>query len=364
MVDMLGALRHVLEKGIPFAAFRWKGYTRLWATQQFVQTHPAQLGLNSRCFLVRPFDRNGPWGAILDPEVELDLDAQRIDLNGTTPLRGSPIPLTDGPPVAWAREDHLVAVEEAKRRMQDDGLHKVVLARTLSVPFPIQRLPELFIEGLAAHPDAFVCMVNSPFGLWLGASPERLVAAEGGLVAVDAIAGTMPLDAAPKHATGWGAKERVEQEIVTLAVEEAFRELDLRDVTWEGPDVLRAGHLAHLHTRLQARMGGVPLARIVDRLHPTPAVCGTPTEAAIRFIREHEPQDRSLYGGCWGPWEVDGLTEMFVNIRCLRATRDHVHIHVGGGITAASVPEDEWRETELKAQAWLRPIEAVLARIP
>jgi isochorismate synthase len=365
MASMIDALRYCVDHGLAFAAFRWNGHTHLWAGGPLdmpVLSHGTMDPLEG-VFILRPFQEDGRSIAVLVPRVMMDLDDEHLDLEPLHTLQQNGIRLPEKQPTPWERHGYEEAVEQARERMAQSLLNKVVLSRSITVPFHLRNLPELFVEGLKAHPHAFVCMANTPFGLWLGASPERLVAAHGSEVKVDAIAGTLPVESAPPRAAEWGTKERVEQEMVTLAVEEAFAELGLGDISWQGPDVLPSGNIAHLHTRLKARLGAVPLAQLAERLHPTPAVCGTPTHAALRFILEHEPRERMLYGGYWGPWNVDGRTELFVNIRCLFATEEHVHVQVGGGITADSRAADEWHETELKAQAWLKPIAAVQARI-
>lgn len=366
MADMRDALRYCVGHGLAFAAFRWQGRIHLWAGGELDMpelSHRTLAPLEG-VFIVRPFHEEGRCINVLVPRLRMFLDEDHIDLAPLRELRKNGIRFPADPPPQWDRAGHEAGVAKAQARMADGALHKVVLSRSIAVPFPMEHLADLFMEGLEAHPKAFVCLANTRYGLWLGASPERLITADGQRITVDAIAGTLPADKAPAHSTDWGMKERVEQEMVTLAVEEAFAELGLHDVQWNGPDVLQSGHIAHLHTRLTARLGEVPLAQVAERLHPTPALCGTPTEEALRFILANEPRDRMLYGGYWGPWNEEGRSELFVNIRCLLATEDHVHVQVGGGITADSVAADEWRETELKAQAWLGPIAAVKARIP
>ena len=74
---------------------------------------------------------------------------------------------------------------------------------------------------------------------------------------------------------------------------------------------------------------------------------------------EHEAHERGCYTGFWGPWNPDGRTELYVNIRCLRHMDGKAVIFTGAGITAGSDPQKEWEETEQKAQTWLRPIAAL-----
>ncbi|MBK6368352.1 MAG: chorismate-binding protein [Flavobacteriales bacterium] len=73
---------------------------------------------------------------------------------------------------------------------------------------------------------------------------------------------------------------------------------------------------------------------------------------ARQVIHDLEARERELYAGFWGPWSADGRMELFVNIRCMRLFSDKAQLHVGAGITAGSVAEQEWEETEHKADSW------------
>ncbi len=68
-----------------------------------------------------------------------------------------------------------------------------------------------------------------------------------------------------------------------------------------------------------------------------------------------------LYAGFWGPWNAEGPTELFVNLRCMQVRSGKVQLHVGAGITAGSDPEMEWTETVRKADTWLRLLEPTRA---
>ena len=90
---------------------------------------------------------------------------------------------------------------------------------------------------------------------------------------------------------------------------------------------------------------------LVSRLHPTPAVCGIPLEASLELISKWENRDRSYYTGYLGPVNLDEGTSLFVNLRSAQFHKGEAAIFVGGGITADSDPESEWKETEV---AWRR----------
>ncbi|MBL7982506.1 MAG: chorismate-binding protein [Flavobacteriales bacterium] len=361
----LEAVRTCLERGLTFVAFRWKGRTRLWIQHKPTLTpieHGSLNGLRDR-FVIAPFHNEERHLWALRPDLRLDLDDNEMDTAGLQTCQGAALPQREVN-LHWDQAGHAQAIADAKDGFASGTLHKVVLARTLPLAFHSSRIPELFLSALQEMPNAFVCLFNGPeHGTWLGASPERLIHATGNHVQVDAIAGTMPSSLAPAHAKDWGAKERDEQQWVTTAIEETFISAGLTEVTAEGPAVLKAGPVAHLHTTLTARTRTGQLGPLVNALHPTPAVCGTPRAEAKQFILSHEPRDRGLYAGFWGPWMVDGETELFVNIRCSHASNDQLVLFVGGGITSGSSATHEWQETEHKARTWTRIIEALPSRI-
>jgi len=361
----LEAVRTCLERGLTFAAFRWKGRTRLWVQHEPELPPVDHVSLDSLLdrFVIAPFHIEERHCWALRPDVHLDLDDTKVDTSGLQVCQGAARSQPGGT-LHWDQFGHAQAIADAKAGFASGALQKVVLARTFPLAFPTSRIPELFFAALQELPSAFVCLFNGPeHGTWLGASPERLIHATSNHVQVDAIAGTLPSSLAPAQAKDWGVKERDEQQWVTTAIEETFISAGLTEMTTEGPAVLKAGPVAHLHTTLTSRTKTGQLGKLVNALHPTPAVCGTPREAAKQFILEHEPRDRGLYAGYWGPWMVDGETELFVNIRCSHASNDQLELFVGGGITSGSSEAHEWQETEHKASTWTRIIEALPSRI-
>jgi len=349
------ALRHCIEERITFAAFRVPGgQVTLWA-QQTPELDHCESGLwweLNDVFLIAPF-RLIERTALIRSDVELTFgDAEPhwhrlLECIGTT----TPAPDHDRPGTTQAAYED--AVDRIRQECANGAMEKVVLSRTIRMDVGRDQAPRLFVEAVEHRPDAFVALVSTPdHGLWLGATPERLILAENDHVRVDALAGTMPADKAPMDATSWTDKELHEQRVVTKSIVGSMIDLGARTIHVEGPEVLTAGPVAHLCTRITANVDGRAIAELVSTIHPTPAVCGIPREHATARIATMEDRDRELYAGFWGPWSADGRMELFVNIRCLQVFRDHAELRVGAGITAGSVPSQEWTETEHKADSW------------
>ncbi|MBS1500204.1 MAG: chorismate-binding protein [Bacteroidetes bacterium] len=354
------ALSRCLGKRLTFAAFRAPGMPiTIWAQREpGVETVDGRLlwELND-VFLVAPFELDPAHIAMIRSDVDLSFGEFGSDISALFECRGDERPPMPVEGEGTGQKAYTDAVVAAKAGIAAGRMTKVVLSRTRVARMPEADLIPLFLRACLERPRAFVALVRTPgSGLWLGASPERLILAQEDHVRVDALAGTMPAGAVPDSADAWGAKERDEQRIVTEAVMAALRSVGAVHVMARDPETLLAGEVAHLRTRVEADLGAVPLSDLVLALHPTPAVCGAPREAAREFIRNTEEHDRGLYTGFWGPWSADGRTELYVNIRCLRHGVDHALIYAGAGITAGSDPRLEWEETEQKTRIWARPV--------
>ncbi len=358
------ALRHCLERDLTFVSFHAQDQVHLWISlkPELRTLYINDLDARENIFIVEPFFNRIDRTYFLQPDLQFDLTKVRFDHTSIEDASGFKGARGTARSAKLDREEYLKIVVEARESILYDDLEKVVLSRTLSVPFDRKLLPRLFTRALKEQPDAFVCLLNtSEFGTWIGASPERLMQIDGDRLIVDSIAGTLPLNAAPDDPDHWGSKEREEQEYVTRNVIETLNASGLAGIHVSDRKVLRAAQVAHLHTRISAPADQIRAASIMKALHPTPAVCGTPRDRALHFIKSHEPHDRSLYTGFWGPWRWKGSTTLFVNLRCMQLLQAEAILYVGGGITGASDPGKEWAETGHKALTWLGPLEAIKA---
>jgi isochorismate synthase len=224
--------------------------------------------------------------------------------------------------------------------------------------------PLLAFEKLsAAYPLAFVSLVSLPgIGTWIGASPETLVEVQNQRTfRTVALAGTQPyrLGVDLKHVS-WTQKEIEEQALVSRYIINCFKKIRLREFDEHGPKTVVAGNLMHLKTDFEVDLQATNFPQLgtvmLDLLHPTSAVCGMPIEPAWKFLRQHEGYSREFYSGFLGPVQVDQAIHLFVNLRCMKVLPNQVVFYAGSGVTADSVPEHEWEETELKMNTLLSVI--------
>jgi len=356
------ALEQCIAAELTFAAFRVPGQSvEIWAQRDPVleKVDGDLLWELNEVFLLLPFQVDRRQVAYIRSDVELYFGEIDPDIDQLLACRGAAF--TGGAlPGSTPKEEHLRLIGLARQAIQAGHLEKVVLARTFATDLERDALKDLFLRVCDDHPSAFAALIHDPeHGFWCGISPEQLVDEEEDRVTIDALAGTRIGGTAGGATTAWGAKEQHEQSVVRDHIVRTLHALRVREVQQTRPEVLQAGGVEHLHTRITADLTGHTLSELVLALHPTPAVCGSPTREAQDFIRTHEAHDRGLYAGAWGPWNPDGRTRLFVNIRCLQQRGRNAVLHAGGGITLGSDPEAEWRETEAKLRTLLSPIEAL-----
>lgn len=258
------------------------------------------------------------------------------------------------------REEYQLQIEQMLSELQNKKLEKAILSRIeILQDKGRNHAAASFLSLCDAYPKAFVFMVGIPeVGLWIGATPERLVRRNELVFETMALAGTQKLDGRKLEEINWERKEIEEQAYVTQYIQSVFDKHQIKEFDTDGPFTAAAGNLVHLKTVFTSTCGikNRELSDFVRDLHPTPAVCGLSKESALQLIRKVENHEREYYAGYLGPMEKNGDLSLFVNLRSMKVLQDSMALFVGGGITADSVPEKEWMETCLKTQTLLNVI--------
>ena len=248
-------------------------------------------------------------------------------------------------------------VQQIKSSISRGAFQKAVLSRISVVPGShMDRIPRIFQEFCRRHPNAFVYLFKNEEHFWMGASPEPLIRLQEGRVSTVSLAGTRPYAERHMNTNRWTVKEVLEQEYVTRYIHDVFHAFGIRDYRVSSPYVKKAGNLVHLRTdfSMAYELVNGKLWKLIEALHPTPAVAGQPKEDAIHFIKNLEPHDRDYYTGFLGPVTHDQELDLFVNLRCLKITPHYLALYVGGGITLESDPAAEYDETIWKAESLLK----------
>ncbi len=265
------------------------------------------------------------------------------------------------------------AVRAALDAIAAGEVGKVVLARDLVCTIPagsdLRRLARALADD---YPDTWTYAVD---GL-IGASPETLVTVSGGAVTARVLAGTIPRgtdaddDAHASDELAHSAKNIDEHRYAVESVLEVLRPYTRELRAADEPYTLELPNLWHLATDVAGELHDHASALdLVEALHPTAAVAGTPTDAAVELIRRLEPFDRGRYAGPVGWVDAAGDGEWAIALRCAQIGAGPVRrfaeysdtipvvAHAGAGIVSGSDPEAELIETRVK----FRPIVDALA---
>ncbi|MFG2780548.1 isochorismate synthase [Streptomyces prunicolor] len=269
-----------------------------------------------------------------------------------------------------APEHYGAAVASAVARMRAGEFDKVVLARTLELTSPQEPdLPAMLRRLARRDPGGYTFAVPSGPGRTLvGASPELLVARTGGRLTANPLAGSAPRsadlaeDVRRAVALLESPKDLHEHAVVVAAVRDALAPFCTRLDVPERPTLLRTATMWHLSTTVTGELADprVCALELASALHPTPAVCGAPTDVAREVIAESEPFDRGPYTGMVGWQDADGDGEWVVTIRCAEAEGRSLRLFAGAGVVAASSPEAETAETAAKFRTFLHAVGATL----
>ena len=310
--------------------------------------------LDGSCWLtVTGADRDGGGDDALD-DIRRRLETARPESRGPEPREYRV--RSDTERGAWCR-----LVADAAAVVAAGGLAKVVLARGVTVVADQIIRPSQVARRLkVSHPS---CMVFSVDG-FVGASPELLVERNGVSVRSQPLAGTT---ARPGSGDGDGelgprllssTKEREEHRLAVDAVAAALAPYCDELTVPEVPGVVPIGTLAHLGSLITGRLSQpLPTALdLVGAIHPSPAVAGTPTAAALQYIADVEGLDRGHYAGPVGWVDAEGDGCWALGIRSAHIDGRRARLMAGVGIVAESDPETELAETDLKFQPMLAAV--------
>ncbi|WP_426563465.1 isochorismate synthase [Angustibacter sp. McL0619] len=256
---------------------------------------------------------------------------------------------------AMSGADWESVVARAVERVAAGDVDKVVLARDLEARAAAPIDPRWLLRGLAArYPGCWTFAVD---GL-VGATPELLVRLERGLVHSRVLAGTIQRTGNDEHdlalagSLARSSKDLEEHEYAVRSLAEALAPHCSSMNVPEAPFVLHLPNVMHLATDVAGVLAdGATSLALVSALHPTAAVGGTPTPAAIELIRELEGMDRGRYAGPVGWTDAAGDGEWGIALRCAElddGDRHRLRLFAGCGIVAGSDPEAELAESDAK----------------
>ncbi|WP_425425567.1 isochorismate synthase [Amycolatopsis marina] len=259
---------------------------------------------------------------------------------------------------------HVEAVSRAITMLRHRKLRKVVLARALDVEFADPVDPATILHNLVLdNANGYTYAAGLPGGRDLvGATPELLISRTGRSVLAHPHAGSAPrsddpaTDAANADALLASAKDHTEHAVLVEAVVQTLGPFCRNLHVPAEPSLVATPTVWHLGTTISGELidPDVTALRLAAALHPTPAICGTPTEFARELVGKLEPFQRGYYAGTVGWVDAKGDGEWAVAIRCAEVAGHGLRMYAGGGIVADSEPHAELAETSAKFQTLLR----------
>ncbi len=252
-----------------------------------------------------------------------------------------------------------MGVERALDLIHRKILEKVVLGRLCFLD--LSETPDPFAIAASLKQKAqgaFLFCAKLGEESFLGASPERLFCRTEKKILSEAVAGTRPRgknalqDEAYREELLKSPKEIREFNPVQEHIQKTLSPL-CKDALHLSPlSVHQTRNVQHLYRTCSGRLKENILdIDILSSLHPTPALCGSPTQEAKQLIQEIEPFQRGLFGGAIG-WSTPDKSEYVVGIRSCFLKGNQAILFSGTGIVEGSDPEEEWEELNQKLKLY------------
>ena len=350
-MQLIDAQRIWLEQNAPFVSFRFPEQAQVTTFAGGCFSESKNQDKNP-CFVFAPFDERIKSLLFYYPiHVYHGGDDIKVETIGSSnQVKAYPA----RKPYIATQAEYLHQAERLIGEMRDGHLRKIVLSRVTKQPLATADLPTVFESLCKKYPGAFVYLLNDGNNqCWIGASPELLIDYQGGKARTVSLAGTQKLDIPYLSSLEWGSKESEEQDMVSEFIKQHLLGFPVENLQISEPETHIAGHLAHLITSFTWESSFNEAIKLKDLLHPTPAICGLPRNAAFQRIKETELHQRNYYTGYLGLLDESARIKLFVNLRCMQIIDNEAYIYVGGGLTASSSSLAEWEETQTKAQTLL-----------
>ena len=312
------------------------------------------------------FSANGPHAAPSLNSASSDITSSDAACADTVSLCG-------------CRGKYLDLVETAIESIARGECQKVVVARTVKLELNLKNSIIYVLDHLRQNNPkcAIFAFVVGDIVFW-GATPERHVTFADSQIYTTAVAGTVARhmtledDVVLENELRTSPKLLSEHQLVVEDMVNSLTQIGAEAVTVDDLSVLKLARVQHLSTPIKAQMptnhkddnsdNALDVISVAGKLHPTPAVAGTPTEAALRFLDRNENFTRGWYAAPIGWCELQGNGEMWVAIRSGLSDEKHTWLFSGAGIMADSVPSEELEETDNKLKMLFEAIQVASKR--
>jgi len=301
-----------------------------------ISTRDSDFNFSDFQFIFAPFDKS------VNPAFLFKFSS--IEIDGRIPN----VNLDNGVLDGASKDAYIETCQKLIDHITTEKVSKVILSRTHCIGYSDIDLNSIFESMKLKYPNAFVYLLHHPdIGTWAAATPELLLSKKDHHVSTVALAGTRKYN--PLYTEPWGDKEVEEHKYIETYVNESLDRLNLK-YTKSETSTIRAGNVEHIESKYKITDPENQFIELINKLHPGPAISGYPPREAIDIIKNIESDDRKYYCGYLGPIDINDLSMLYVNLRCMEIFSNGYKIYIGGGITKDSIAEDEWNETILKSE--------------
>lgn len=237
-------------------------------------------------------------------------------------------------------ENYIRIIKKCIQKIKNNLLQKIVITRIKKIKYSKIDIIKSLQEFSIKFPKSFIYFFLKKNKIWIGATPELLGKLNHNKFETMSLAGTVLKN------ESFSLKEIIEQQIVTNFIVSILRKYTNNIKIKQSQDYM-FNNIKHILTIFNLKINPLKFNKLINELHPTPAICGFPREIALKLIQKMEPHFREYYTGTI---KINLLNTklFFVNLRCVKLFQNHFEIFIGGGITEFSNPNNEWEETELK----------------
>ncbi len=252
------------------------------------------------------------------------------------------------------------AVESSLQNIESGDIDKIVLSRKVEFLFSgEQSIIPLQKKLRDAYPNCYNFVFRRGSSYFFGATPERLAKFNKNEVVFEALAGSAPRgkneseDIENKNEILLNNKNKNEHNFVVEHLKTKSENFVHNFTIPDEPSVKILPNIQHLSTEIKCELNGnISPLQLIDKLFPTPAICGAPGDKALQLIKKYETHQRGLYSGLIGWFNFEDEGEFVIAIRSALLTGKKLFAFAGCGIVKESDPLAEYSETELK----LKPI--------
>jgi anthranilate synthase component 1 len=252
-------------------------------------------------------------------------------------------------------------VNQAKKYIHDGDIFQVVLSRRFSFDAKGDFL-KVYKKLRGLNPSPYLYHMKMDNRTIIGASPEMLIRVTGDKVETFPIAGTRKITSDEKQ------NEELKQELLhdekELAEHTMLVDLGRNDIgkvckygsvhVKEFMEVKKFSHVQHMVTHVVGKLDKkYDMFDALKAVFPAGTVSGAPKVRAMEIIDELEPQARGPYAGAVGYFSFNGCCDFAIAIRSIFIDNNKGYVQAGAGIVSDSIPKNELKETELKANAML-----------